>query len=75
MKNWKMYVLFIAPWFTFLFFGKNEFRRFLPTATFSSLVISLISELSKSRKWWKVKKPIIPSLATDITFVFGLFSH
>ncbi|OAS82117.1 MULTISPECIES: hypothetical protein [Metabacillus] len=73
MKNWNMLVLLLAPWFTFSLFGGEAFRRFLPTATFSSLVISLISELSKSRKWWKVKKPIFPGLSTDITFVFGLF--
>lgn len=73
MKNWKMYVLLIGPWFTFFFFGKKPFKRFLPTATFSSLLIALISELSKSYKWWKVNKPILPSLASDITFIFGLF--
>ncbi|PKG22749.1 hypothetical protein [Niallia nealsonii] len=73
MKNWKMYILLIGPWFTFFLFGTKSFRRFLPTATFSSLLICLISEFSKSHKWWKVHKPIIPSLASDITFVFGLF--
>ncbi|MCE4048193.1 MULTISPECIES: hypothetical protein [Bacillaceae] len=73
MRNWKMYVLLIGPWFTFLLFGAKSFRRFLPTGIFSSLLITLISELSKSYTWWKVKKPIIPGLSTDITFVFGLF--
>lgn len=73
MRNWKMYMLLIGPWFTFILFGAKPFRRFLPTGIFSSLLITLISELSKSYTWWKVKRPIIPSLATDITFVFGLF--
>lgn len=73
MKNWKMLLLLIGPWFTFLLYGKQSFKKYLPTSVFSSLLISLISELAKSYKWWKVKTPLVPKLATDITFVFGLF--
>ncbi|RVT66992.1 hypothetical protein EM808_00445 [Niallia taxi] len=73
MKNWKMYVLLFGPMLTFFLFGAKSFRRFLPTGMFSSLLITLISEFSKTYKWWKVKNPIVPGIATDITFVFGLF--
>jgi hypothetical protein len=36
-------------------------------------VIAFISELSKSFTWWKVKKPLFPKLASDISFIFGPF--
>ena len=68
-----MILLLIFPWLTFFLYGMYSFKRYLPTSIFSSLLIALISELSKSFNWWKVKKPLVPALATDITFVFGLF--
>jgi hypothetical protein len=73
-EKWKMYLLLILPWFSAVKLGKSSFFRFLPTIIFSDLVIALISELSRELKWWKVKNPIIPKLATDISFVFGPFT-
>jgi hypothetical protein len=73
-EKWKMYLLLILPWFAVVKLGKSSFFRFLPTIIFSDLVIALISELSRELKWWKVKNPIIPKLATDISFVFGPFT-
>ncbi|MED4228024.1 hypothetical protein [Neobacillus cucumis] len=54
--------------------GKSSFIRYLPTIIFSDLLIALISELSREFKWWKVKNPIFPKLATDVSFVFGPFT-
>lgn len=73
-EKWKMYLLLIVPWISVVKIGKFSFLRFLPTIVFSDLVIALISELSRELKWWKVKNPIIPKLATDISFVFGPFT-
>ncbi|ULT59462.1 hypothetical protein L1999_13455 [Neobacillus drentensis] len=73
-EKWKMYLLLILPWFSVAKIGKFSFFRFFPTIIFSDLVIALISELSRELKWWKVKNPIIPKLATDISFVFGPFT-
>lgn len=72
--NWKMFLLLVLPWLTAMKLGKNTFLRFLPTIIFSDLVIALISELSKKLKWWRVKNPLFPKLATDVSFVFGPFS-
>ncbi|MCA1041546.1 hypothetical protein LCM00_18675 [Bacillus infantis] len=73
-RDWKMVLLLVLPWLTVVKLGKKTFLRFLPTIIFSDLIIALISELSKKLKWWKVRKPLIPNLATDISFVFGAFS-
>ncbi|KAB7665116.1 hypothetical protein [Bacillus sp. B1-b2] len=73
MKNWKMLILLFGPWLTFFVLGKQSFKKYLPTSVFSSLLIAIISEFAKSYKWWKVKTPLVPKLATDLTFVFGLF--
>ncbi len=73
-KNWKMYMLLIMPWLSVIKLGKQSFIRYLPTIVFSDLIIALISELSRKLKWWKVKNPIIPKLATDVSFVFGPFT-
>ncbi|PMC36084.1 hypothetical protein CJ195_16695 [Bacillus sp. UMB0899] len=69
-----MYILLLLPWLSVMKLGKYSFIRFLPTIIFSDLVIAIISELSRELKWWKVKNPIIPKLATDISFVFGPFT-
>ncbi|APH06008.1 hypothetical protein [Bacillus weihaiensis] len=70
----KMYLLLILPWLSIHKLGRKSFLRFLPTIVFSDLVIALVSELSKKLKWWKVKYPIFPKLATDVSFVFGPFT-
>ena len=67
-------MLLIIPWFSVIKLGKSSFVRYLPTIIFSDLVIALISELSRAFKWWKVKNPIFPRLATDVSFVFGPFT-
>lgn len=72
--KWKMYLLLILPWLSVGKLGKNSLLRFLPTIIFSDLVIALISELSQKLKWWKVRNPIFPKLATDVSFVFGPFT-
>lgn len=73
-EKWKMYLLLIIPWLSIFKLGRNTFFRFMPTIVFSDLVIALISELSREYKWWKVKHPLFPKLATDVSFVFGPFS-
>lgn len=65
--------LLVLPWLTLFKIDKFTFKRYLPVLTFSSLVIALISELSKSYNWWKVKKPLVPKLSSDISFIFGPF--
>jgi len=64
--KWKMYLLLVLPWLSIRYLGKNSLLRFLPTIIFSDLVVALISELSQNLKWWKVRKPIFPKLATDV---------
>jgi len=70
--KWKMYLLLLLPWLSVCKLGKNSLLRFLPTIIFSDLVIALISELSQKLKWWKVRNPIFPQLATDVSFVLAL---
>ncbi|WP_394555626.1 hypothetical protein C1N61_29920 (plasmid) [Priestia aryabhattai] len=65
--------LLVLPWLTLFKVDKFTLKRYLPVLTFSSLVIALISELSKSYNWWKVKKPLVPRLGSDISFIFGPF--
>ncbi|MGN7300574.1 hypothetical protein [Ferdinandcohnia sp. SAFN-114] len=72
--KWKMYLLLVSPWLSVSKIGKSSLLRFLPTIIFCDLVIALISELSQKLKWWKVRKPIFPKLATDVSFVFGPFT-
>lgn len=67
-------MLLVMPWLSVTKLGKLSFLRYLPTIIFSDLVIALISELSRELKWWKVKDPIFPKLATDVSFVFGPFT-
>ncbi|MBY0200394.1 hypothetical protein ACQKGA_28375 [Priestia megaterium] len=65
--------LLLLPWLSLFKINKMTFKRYLPVLTFSSLVIALLSELSKSYRWWKVKKPLFPKLSSDISFIFGPF--
>ncbi|WP_368659405.1 hypothetical protein AB3Z07_12605 [Metabacillus halosaccharovorans] len=74
-KNWKMYMLLIMPWLSVIKLGKQSFIRYLPTIVFSDLIIALISELSRKLKWWKVKNPIVPKLATDVSLYLVLLRY
>ncbi|WP_350020101.1 hypothetical protein [Priestia flexa] len=65
--------LLVLPWLTLFKTDKQTFKRYLPVITFSSLAISLLSELAKNFKWWRVRKPLVPRLSSDISFVFGGF--
>ncbi|MDQ6597644.1 hypothetical protein E2K98_05675 [Bacillus salipaludis] len=73
-EKWKMYALLIIPWLSVKKLGKLSFKRYFPTILFSNMVIAFISELSRELKWWKVKNPIFPKLATDVSFVFRPFT-
>lgn len=68
-----MWGLLIFPLLTIPFIGKKSFFRFLPSATFVTLLLSIISEIAHSRRWWKVKTHIIPDLVTNVSFVLSLF--
>ncbi|MDH2363862.1 hypothetical protein [Priestia megaterium] len=63
----------LLPWLSLFKIDKLTFKKYLPVLTFSSLVIALLSELSKSYTWWKVKNPLFPKLSSDISFIFGPF--
>ncbi|MEW4282902.1 hypothetical protein [Priestia koreensis] len=71
--KWLLLILLVVPWLTLVKMDRQTFKRYLPVLTFSSLVIALISELSHKFTWWKVKTPLFPSLASDISFLFGPF--
>jgi len=75
MRNIKlvMWGLLILPILSVGFIGKKYFFRFLPSATFVSLLLALMSEIADSRKWWKVKINIIPDLKTNVSFILGSF--
>jgi hypothetical protein len=73
-KQGKMYLLLILPWLSVTKLWKISFFRYLPTIIFSDLIMAIISKLSRNLKWWKVKNPIFPKLATDVSFVFGPFT-
>ncbi|MBY0089347.1 hypothetical protein H7S74_22420 [Priestia aryabhattai] len=65
--------LLLLPWLSLFKVDKITFKRYLPVLTFSSLVIALLSELSKSYTWWKVRKPLFPKLSSNMSFLFGPF--
>ncbi|MEO2222687.1 hypothetical protein [Priestia megaterium] len=65
--------LLLLPWLSILKIDKMTFKRYLPVLTFSSLVIALLSELSSSYTWWKIRKPLFPKLSSSIPFIFGPF--
>jgi len=65
--------LLLVPWLSILKIDKITFKRYLPVLTFSSLVIALLSELSSSYTWWKIRKPLFPKLSSSIPFIFGPF--
>ncbi|MDF0728645.1 hypothetical protein PY093_18575 [Cytobacillus sp. S13-E01] len=68
-----MWGLLIIPLLSLPFMGKRDFSRYLPSATFVSLLLALISEIAESRRWWKVKINLIPDLTTNMSFVLSTF--
>lgn len=63
--------VFIVPWLTVFFIKKKSFFRFLPTATFISLIMILFSTIGKKRKWWVSTKTLIPGVPIDFSYILG----
>lgn len=72
-NSYIMWGLLILPLLTLPLIGKKHFFRFLPSATFVSLLLALMSEIAQSRRWWKVKINLIPDLTTNVSFVLSTF--
>ncbi|MYL31601.1 hypothetical protein GLW03_17415 [Halobacillus halophilus] len=64
--------LFILSWLSAFFLGKRTFFRYLPIASFTSLIISVLSVVSNQRKWWENNNPLSPG-PVDYTYKIGPF--
>lgn len=68
-----MWILLFGSLATIPLIGKRHFFRFLPSATFVTLLLTIMSEIAQSRRWWKVKINLIPDLITNVSFVLSTF--
>ncbi|WP_066303522.1 hypothetical protein [Bacillus sp. FJAT-29814] len=65
--------LFLIPWLSVFFIPKNEFKKYMPVATFGSLLALVQSILSVPFKWWTVKGGLLNKAFNDFGFIFGPF--
>lgn len=67
-----MLMMMILPWFTIPLLGKTSFKRFLPSAIFISLIVSIVHFIAKQRKWWWWwYEKIHPKEPGGVPFIFG----
>jgi hypothetical protein len=63
--------LIILSWSTIFFLPKEARKKYVPVATFSSLLVVILSMLSFHFKWWRVKGGILDKIFNDFSFIFG----
>lgn len=63
----------VIPWLT-LFFMEN-YKRYVPVAIFTSLIMTIVFEIAYTYKWWIIHEHILPwGYITDVSFAYGLFA-
>jgi len=72
MKSSKSFylILFIVPWLSIPFLGKNALKRYLPAAIFICTFTKAIDLFGEKKKWWRFYKGI-PPLDSMNFFNFG----
>lgn len=63
--------MLILPWFTLFFMKKEEIKRYMPAALFSSITSMVVVEYGQTFHWWAVYETIYP-LRTTIPYLLGL---
>ncbi|MGG3469510.1 hypothetical protein ABES02_18760 [Neobacillus pocheonensis] len=63
--------LVIISWLTIFYLPKETVKKYTPVATFSSLLVLILSMLSFRFKWWKVKGGVSQKIFNDFSFIFG----
>ncbi|WLD91682.1 hypothetical protein [Alkalihalobacillus sp. AL-G] len=71
--KWIRLAILITSWMTVPLLGKKTFWRFFPAASFITLLLSLESEVSRGRNWWKIKGYKTKGRTLSIPFVYGPF--
>ncbi|MGM0924100.1 MAG: hypothetical protein ACQEWW_23335 [Bacillota bacterium] len=64
--------MLIIPWLTVPFMGKKSFFRFLPVASFTNLIISVMALVGNRKRWWITKNPLSPG-NVDFSYILGPF--
>lgn len=55
-----LWAILILPWLTLYFMKKEEIKRFIPVALFTSITSMIIVEVGASYKLWALKETIFP---------------
>ncbi|WP_042463356.1 hypothetical protein [Neobacillus dielmonensis] len=65
--------LVIGSWSTVFFIPKNMLKKYIPVATFATLLVLIQSMLSIPFKWWTVKGGLLNKVTNDLSFILGPF--
>ncbi|MGG1679227.1 hypothetical protein ACIFOT_26395 [Neobacillus sp. NRS-1170] len=63
--------LLIISWLTIIYLPKESVKKYTPVATFSSLLVLVLSILSFRFKWWRVRGGVSKKIFNDFSFIFG----
>ncbi|MED3553310.1 hypothetical protein [Cytobacillus praedii] len=64
-------LIMILPWFSIPLLGKHSINRFLPSAIFMSIVVSIVHMIAEKRKWWWWYVKLHPKLIGGLSFIAG----
>ena len=69
-----LWTLLIAPWFTLFLLKKEDIRRFMTSAIFSSYLMIIYNVIANNQKHWVINETLIPWLKPlFVSGVFGTF--
>lgn len=67
-----LWSLLLVPWLLLIPLRCSAVRRFLPSALFGALLLTIIFQMAEKYEWWIIEDNI-PILSNITPFVYGLF--
>jgi hypothetical protein len=64
-------VMMILPWFSLPLLGRRTIKKYLPAATFVTLVNTLVHIIAKKKNWWRFYTSIHPKISGSVPFIIG----
>ncbi|MCQ6281919.1 hypothetical protein [Bacillus sp. EB600] len=63
--------LLVSSFLTMFFIPKEAIKKYFPVATFSSILVIVLSLFNISFKWWKVEGRLPNKIFNDLSFILG----
>ncbi|MCX8132211.1 MAG: hypothetical protein N3I35_19215 [Clostridia bacterium] len=73
MQQIILWSLLIVPWFTLIFIGQTNLRRFMPVALFVTVINTLIYQAAYYYNWWRESGLFGWDKVANVPWVFSAY--